>query len=211
MKYDCVLIPGGGLLEDGSLPDWTIARLEQALALQENTQWIITLSGGTTHKPLPVDQEGYPVFESRQAAEFLLGSGADPGKILSETSSYDSIGNAYFARTLFTDPMSLARCRIITSEFHLPRIEAIFRWVFSLLPVLVEYELGFAGAPDIGLSPTALNARRAREENSLENLAGKIQDIRTLADFRRWLYSEHAAYAVKGHKEQLSGDELASY
>lgn len=210
-KFDCIVIPGGGLLEDGSLPEWTRARLEKALAIQQKTEWIITLSGGTVHKPPPISQEGYPIFESRKAAEFLISSGLDPNRILTEISSYDTIGNAYFCRILFTDPMSLARCHIITSDFHMARTEAVFRWVYSLSPAQIAYELSFESAPDTGLSPPALKARRMRENLSLENLNQKIQKIRSVAVFQHWLYTEHAAYAVSGRKEQLTEDELNSY
>ena len=210
-KFDCVVIPGGGLLKDGSLPEWTLARLAKALAIQQKTEWIITLSGGTVHKPPPINREGYPIFESLKAAEFLIASGIDPKRILTETSSYDTIGNAYFARVLFSDPMSLARCHIITSDFHLPRTEAIFRWVYALAPARIPYELSFESTPNTGLSAPALKARRTRENLSLENLDQNIQNIRTLAVFQHWLYTEHAAYAVSGLKEQLTEDELTSY
>ena len=210
-KFDCIVIPGGGLLGDGSLPEWTRARLEKALAIHQHAELIITLSGGTVHKPPPIDGEGYPVFESRKAAEFLIESGIHPRRILTETSSYDTIGNAYFARVLFSDPMTLIRCHIITSDFHLPRTETIFRWVYSLAPARMEYKLSFEGSSDTGLSPSVLKARQTREKKSLENLGQKIQDIRSLAAFQCWLYTEHAAYAVSGLKEHLTEDELDSY
>ena len=211
IKFDCVVIPGGGLLEDGSLPEWTQARLERACAIQQKAEWIITLSGGTVHKPPPIDRDGYPIFESSKAAEFLMESGIHPRRILTETSSYDTLGNAYFARVLFSDPLSLVRCHIITSDFHLPRTEAIFRWVYSLTPARLEYELSFESTPDIGLPAPALKARRTRENLSLENLDQNIQNIRSLAGFQHWLYTEHTAYAVSGSKERLAEDELNSY
>ncbi len=120
-NYDCVFIPGGGLREDGSLPPWTIARLDAALEVQDRAERLITLSGGTVHKPPPLDPAGYPVFESRKAAGYLVGAGVSPERVLTEICSYDTIGNAYFARALFSDPMALASCLVITSEFHMPR------------------------------------------------------------------------------------------
>ena len=210
-KVDCILIPGGGLLEDGSLPPWTVARLEKALEFEGSSQWLIPLSAGTVHKPPPLDKRGFPIFESRQAAEFLAKAGVDPGRILTETCSYDTIGNAYFARTLFVDPLSLARCLVITSAFHLPRTRAAFAWVFSLAPLGLTYSFSFESAPDLGLDPGALAARQAREGASLEKLQDTARRIKTLGDFQRWLYSEHAAYAVGGDSESLSTEELSSY
>ena len=38
-EFDCILIPGGGLLNDGSLPPWTIARLDYALPQKDQCRW----------------------------------------------------------------------------------------------------------------------------------------------------------------------------
>ena len=210
-KYDCILIPGGGLRADGSLPDWTLARLERALEIEGQAEWILTLSGGTVHKPPPLDPAGFPYFESRQAAAYLVEAGVDPGRILSETCSYDTIGNAYFSRVLFADPLGLARCQVITSEFHLARAEVAFRWVYALQPVQAGTELSFEGVEDRGLPAGALAARRERERESLGKLRGKTRAITTLEAFQRWLYREHAAYAIQGESDILSSEELSSY
>lgn len=211
MDFNCLLIPGGGLTESGSLPDWTTARLEKALEYQHLTEWIIPLSAGTVHKPPPIDHRGFPIFESQKAAEYLAAAGINPERILTEICSYDTIGNAYFSRILFTDPMSLPRIHVITSDFHLPRTKAIFDWVFSLKPLQHNYILSFESVPAAGLSPAALKARQEREETSLNKLEPNIQRMRSIADFQRWLYSEHTAYAVTNRDESLSPDELKSY
>ena len=211
IKFDCIFVPGGGLLEDGSLPPWVIARLDRAARLVEQTTWVAALSGGTVHKPPPLDQSGFPLFESRQAASYLISRGIDPGKLLTETISYDTIGNAYFARILFAEPFSMERLHLLTSEFHLPRTEAIFRWIFSLAPVHGPFELSFESVPDQGLSPQALLARTSREQHSLAKVRELMESISSLDVFQHWLYREHAAYSVTGQKEQLSEAELNSY
>ncbi len=209
--YDGILIPGGGLLEDGSLPPWTITRLERALSLKNESRWYCLLSGGTVHKPPPLTSEGFPIFESRQAAEYIVNAGIDPARVLAETCSYDTIGNAYFSRLLFTGPLELSRLHIITSDFHLPRTAAIFRWIYSLAPLECGYQLTFEGIPAQGLSPEAFQARQRREERSLSELQPKIQTISTLEVFHHWLYSEHEAYTVNQQREHLSDKELESY
>ena len=56
---DAIVIPGGGLLPDGSLPPWVVARFELALA-----GWLgevfLPLSAGTTHRPLALSATGQP-------------------------------------------------------------------------------------------------------------------------------------------------------
>lgn len=211
-KFDCILIPGGGFKEDGSLPPWVLARLDRAVSLSEQSDWLATLSAGTVHKPPPLDQDGFPLFESRQAASYLISRGVDPGKLLTETSSYDTIGNAYFARVLFAEPFSLRRLHVITSAFHFPRTELIFKWIFALAPVQGEFELSFESVPDQGLSAQALQARTVREQHSLAKVRMLMESIHTLDLFQHWLYSEHAAYSQTGkNKDQLTEAELKSY
>ncbi len=210
-KYDSILIPGGGLLNDGSLPPWTIARLEHALFLKDECDWLILLSGGTVHKPPPVNKNGFPLFESHELAKHIIDAGINSNRILTEISSYDTIGNAHFARMLFTEPLKLKKLLVITSEFHMQRTKAIFKWIFHLPPLPFKYQLYFESTPNEGLSSQALAARIQREENSLENLRDTIQKINTLDKFINWLYTEHAAYATDKPFSPLSDDELKSY
>jgi hypothetical protein len=156
-------------------------------------------------------EEGFPIFEARAAATYLASRGVDPRQLLTEISSYDTIGNAYYSRFLFAEPMALHKLLVITSEFHLPRARVAFEWIYGLLPQSIEYQLRYESVPDQGLSTQALNARIKREKKSLEKLL-KIQDsITTLAAFQAWFYTEHTAYAVKVQPEKLSGDVLESY
>ena len=209
--YDCIFIPGGGLLPDGSLPDWTKARIQRAIEKQSQTRWIAFLSGGTVHKPPPLDKKGYPIFESRAAASYLVENGIPPIKLLTEISSYDTIGNAYFSRLLFADPGQFQKILVITSEFHLPRTEAAFNWIYSLEPRLQDYQLIYESTPNNGLSDLILSARISREKKSLERLTALIKKIKTISAFQNWFYTDHGAYAVNDEREDISGDVLQSY
>ena len=209
--FDCIFIPGGGLLEDGSLPAWTEARLQRTIEIQSHTRWIAFLSGGTVHKPPPLDKQGFPIFESRAAARYLFINGIPPDMLLTEISSYDTIGNAYFSRLLFSDPGQFQKILVITSEFHLPRTKAAFDWIYNLDPKNREYELDYESTPNEGLNGQILSARVTREKKSLETLTALKNEIKTLSDFQAWFYTEHGAYAVQTKPENLTGDILESY
>jgi hypothetical protein len=210
-KYDAILIPGGGIREGGTLPIWTRRRLKKALEMKD-FGFIITLSAGTTHKPLPIDKNGYPIFESIAAANYLLEHGLSPYRILAEKSSYDTIGNAYFSRIIHVDPMELKRLLIITSDFHMPRTKAIFSWVYGLRKRKTEYELSFESVSDEGIDRTVLEARKEKERKSLLELSGNMKKIKTLREFHRWLFSEHDAYSIiQKVKPFLSEDVLHTY
>jgi uncharacterized SAM-binding protein YcdF (DUF218 family) len=197
-SFDAIVIPGGGLLADGTLPPWVLARVERALSAAAGTDaYIITLSAATFHKPTVLDAGGKPQFESVIAARYLMERGFSGDRLLLETSSYDTIGNAYFCRAIHTDPRRLARLLIVTSAFHMLRTEAIFRWVFSLEPVGVPYQLAFESTADMGVDSEALAARCEKERAGLAELLPKTRRYRTLADFHRWVFSEHRIYAPR--------------
>lgn len=210
-KYDIIFIPGGGLLPDGSLPAWTLARLDQALALKDQTHWVGLLSGGTVHKPPPLDKTGFPVFESRAAAKYLIKKGLSPAKILTEICSYDTIGNAYFSRLLFADTHQLERILIITSEFHMARVREIFKWIYELTPLTLDYELSFESVANEGLADEEVAARESREERSINNVRHLRSRIKTIKDCTNWIYTEHDAYTPESTKSDLSDLELKSY
>jgi len=190
--FDAVLIPGGGLTDSGELPPYVIARLDRALA--HPAAYFIHLSAGTPHRPPPLDARGYPIYEAVPAARYLRAHGIPERRILAETFSYDTIGNAFFARLVHAEPRGLRRLHVVTSRFHMPRTEAIFRWVFGVSPA-GGYELSFEAAENAGISDEALEHREAKERASLDRVIALAQRIATLPQLHEWMYAEHAAYA----------------
>lgn len=208
--YDAVLVPGGGVYAHGALPLWTQRRLDYAINHHQGA-YIITLSAGTTHKPPPLDPDRYPIFESVAAANYLTQKGISPEKILVETSSYDTIGNVYFSRMIHIDPLHLKRLLVVTSEFHMPRTQAIFEWLYGLDGLPQDYHLEFQVVTDEGIDVKLLDARRAKEAKSLKNVRALAQRILTIQDFHTWLFQKHGAYAVAQPVERVSGDILKTY
>ncbi len=99
---------------------------------------------------------------------------------------------------------------IVTSEFHMARVEAIFRWIFSVEPA-EAYDLTFEAAGNTGISADALSARRAKEHASLAGILEAAAAIRTMADLHHWLYTRHAAYAwyLRGQAYRTLVGEIA--
>ena len=167
-------------------------RLDRALA--HSAEFYIPLSAGTTHLPPPRDRHGYPIFEAIPAARYLHEGGIPRERILAEISSYDTIGSAFFARALHTDPRGLRRLLVVNSDFHMPRTEAIFRWVFGVAPDR-GYELTFERVGNEGLSEESLALRAERERGSLEVVRDLASRILTFADLHELIYTKHGAYA----------------
>lgn len=212
-RYDAILIPGGGLLPGGELPPWTIARLDHALS-REPGSLLIPLSAATTHRPLPLDPHGRPLYESLQAARYLAARGVPASSIALEAASFDTIGNAWFSRTMHAEPRRLRRLLVITSAFHAARTEAVFRWVYSLTPLRKPYQLTVESVPDKGVPADALAARQAREGASLDALRNVVTLHTTMASFHRWFHTEHRGYTLEGlsaEPERLAGAALDTY
>lgn len=211
VSSEAVLIPGGGVTASGQVTPWVQARLERAIALSPQPAYFIPLSAGTTHKPPPLDAAGFPILESVAAAHYLIRRGIEPARVLPETISLDTIGNAYFARIQHTDPLHLRHLHVITSEFHLPRTEAIFTWVFQLSSSNPHYHLTFETVPNVGIADTVLAARNQKERQGLARVRELRSQLTSLPDLHHWLYTEHQAYAVARQAAQISGVALETY
>ncbi len=203
-RFDAILVPGGGVREGGALPEWVARRFDLARQLYQG-EFIIALSAGTPHRPPPLDG-GFPVFESAAAARYLIAAGVPAEKILIETSSYDTIGNAFFARTIHTDPAGLRNLAVVTSAFHMARVRRVFEWVFAL--DAAGYQLTFFETPDAGLGADTLAARAAKERSAVEALDQIIAATVDLRSLHRWLFLRHTAYAAGSHRNPLGRGAL---
>jgi hypothetical protein len=195
VPYDAILIPGGGVREGGRLPEYVAARFDRALSLAGDA-FLVPLSAGTPHRPPPLDARGCPLTEARAGADHLVARGIDRSRILIEESSFDTIGNAYFSRVIHAMPRGFRRILVITSDFHMPRTEAVFRWVYGLDAPGPTCAVDFETVPDTGIDADALDARLLKEQQSLDLLAPLAARIRTLAALHLWLFTEHDAYAA---------------
>lgn len=205
--FDAILVLGGGVREGGELPPWVRSRLDHALNIWQG-EYVVALSAGTPHRPPPLDERGFPIFESEAAARYLLERGLPAARVLLEKSSYDTIGNAYFARVIHAGPRGWRHLAVVTSEFHMERAKAAFEWVFSLE---ADFELAFFATANDGLAGDALAARQEKERQALEALRARAAAIRTLDALHRWLFSEHEAYAAQPKRRDTAGLLAASY
>lgn len=188
---DAVVILCGGLTPQGDLNNATKSRIDMALKIE--SKYYIPSTRFTCNKAPCINSLGFPIDESIVAANYLMNNGIDSKKILCENTSTDTIGNAYFTRTLFTDPRRLKKICIITSAFHMQRTKIIFDWIFSLEPQF-DYNLQYIAVENIGLSKKGLIARNDKEQSRSKELIPIINNIKTLEQLHKWIYEEHKAY-----------------
>ena len=208
---DAIVIPGGGLQESGEVNAWIKASLDEAVKFKDDAKYIITLSRGTPYK-VPVIVDGKTVDESVAAANYLAQKGVPTEKLIAETCSMDTLGNAYFLRVSITDPMGLRRLLIINPAARAMRISMVFAWVFNeLSPPQDEYAIHMLKTPNIGLVEQELRFRVDKEMASSVDLHDLIPRIKTLEELSRYVHTEHGAYAVKGHPNIIDARFLRAY
>jgi hypothetical protein len=196
--YDLIIVPGGGVRADGTLPLWSKSRFDRVLEIRQNEP-ILCLSAGTVHKRAPL-------VEAVAGARYLLDNGLAPESILMENASWDTVGNAFFARTTHTDLRPWRRLLVVNSAFHMERTETIFRWVFGLAPNQ-GYDLHFDTVPDVGMPEPDLEFRRTRERKSLLRVESLRARISTLSELHEFLFTGHDAYSAAGLLKKRERDE----
>ena len=238
--YDAVIIPGGGLGEDGKPRTFVQARLKKAWTLRHNTKYFILLSRGTTHASR-LDRYRFPIDECKADAQFLYSLGdVDRKKLLLECWSLDTIGNAVATRFLHTEPAGLKKLLIITNRFHMDRVKSIFNHIFSLpgtqeahgandgLSLLRSkpkpdslYKLQYLSVENKGMLPQEISKRNERESRSLSAFEKrKMIDLRSIKELHAFMMISHKAYAFQTKSEttalrevdtSLSEDVLNTY
>jgi hypothetical protein len=123
----------------------------------------------------------------------------DPTHVWEEGLSLDTIGNAFFLRTMHTDPCGLRQLRVFTNDFHMPRVQGIFDFVFSLPrhdgeAVSPPYRMEYVSVPDAGMAADVAAARRERESASLVSFRRQAAEVSTLHGVHAWLFNRHGAY-----------------
>ena len=93
---------------------------------------------GTPHKPPVLTPAGFCVFEGAACADVLLAEGVPAARLLKETASFDTIGNAYFSATIHAWPRRWRRIAVATSAFHMPRTQTIYEAVFRFLDAAAD-------------------------------------------------------------------------
>ncbi|KAK9803666.1 hypothetical protein WJX72_009662 [[Myrmecia] bisecta] len=216
-NYDAIVVLAGGFTSTGGLPGWVTRRLDAAqdiLQQQGSHCPILCLGGGTPHKPAILSVTGHVVHESTACAEYLIAQGVPGLRLLKEVSSYDTVGNGYFALTIHSIPSGWRRLSVITSDFHMPRSRAIFQHCFTLAGRTLwldsnRFSLDYHAVHDDGLfEKDVLEARIHREQRSLQGWRKTCERLQTLPQLHEWLHTTHLCYAAARQHEFGRGPAL---
>jgi len=217
-SLDAILVLGGGRPSSPAGPPLYVQnRCDIAADIYKEAgdrrPIILCLSAGTAHVPnLPNPPEspgsvgGPPVYESTASAAYILSRHPEVREedVQVETTSYDTISNAFYSRVSHGDPSGWKRLLVITSSFHMERSRAIFDWVFGAPSgregaVGAGYEIRYLPAPDVGLTGEEVASRKAREDKSAVNVRTKLAPkYPALSDVLKFLTTQHDLYSAKG-------------
>ena len=128
-SLDAIFVLGGGIPSSvNSPPEYVKLRCDAAIGVCKQVSEVtgdipavVCLSAGTAHLPQLLSDDGLPVWEATASAAYILESTETipEEKIFAETTSYDTISNAYFARTSHAEVAGWRNILVITSEvFH---------------------------------------------------------------------------------------------
>lgn len=194
---DAIVVLGGGVEPDGSLPPAARTRVERAAEIfHGGVAPRIIFSGrcGLT-SPEPATTEAAAMAAHARAL------GIPPEAVLLEEESKDTLGNAYFTRERFLVPHGWWSIRVVTSDFHLSRAAWVFRKILG-----AAYDFSFVSAAS-GLSPRELIGRALAECKITIFLNEWLQALEEGDDdaTRRLMAHEHPGYA---HAPTLTHDEM---
>ena len=188
MKKDAIVILGGGINSDGSLPNTSRNNVNKGIELfKKNVSDLIIMSGGIsfqlTYKP--------PKTEAKAMKDYAIQLGVPEDNILLEENSKDTIGNAYFTKIDFLKPNNLRNIVIVTSDFHMERTKYIFQKILGL-----KYQMDFVEAPS-ELTQKEFENRNKVEEKILFDIKKWLDEIKDGDDdkIKELLYTKHPGYA----------------
>jgi uncharacterized SAM-binding protein YcdF (DUF218 family) len=184
---DAIVVLGGGVHPDGTLPPVARARVERAVELFESgVAPRLILSGRCG-----LSAAEPAVTEAAAMAAYAAGFGVPPWALLQEDDAKDTLGNAYFTRMRFLEPNEWTSIRVVTSDFHLSRAAWVFRKILG-----PGYDVSFVSAPS-ALSPRELIDRALEECKITIFLNEWLQAVEDADDhaIERLMEQEHPGYA----------------
>jgi uncharacterized SAM-binding protein YcdF (DUF218 family) len=184
---DAIVVLGGGVHPDGTLPRTARARVERAVELFEcgvAPRLILTGRCG-------LDADEPPVTEAAAMAAHAATFGVPPHALLLEEDAKDTLGNAYFTWARYLEPNGWTSIRVVTSDFHLSRAAWVFRKILG-----PGYDFSLVAAPS-RLSPRELIDRALEECRITIFLNEWLQALEDADEhaIERLIRHEHPGYA----------------
>jgi len=182
LKPDVIVILGGGITEQGTLPEHAIDRCKKGFQLYKKYKCKILCSGAYPGRLKTVPKQR----EAKLMRNCLIKKGVPKKAISTETKSKDTFGNAFFCEQIIKKK-KWNKLIVVFSEFGAERIKYVFDLVFG-----PEYHIVFRHA-EHGHLPLI-----AEKEGFILELTKFFADKIKQGDnkaIKKLLYSEHPYYS----------------
>lgn len=187
------IVLGGGVNNDGSLPEHVVSRLELTAKSHRQYSFIIFSSRYSLNKPPVQDDSGFILTEAATMASEFLSRFDFRGQPFLELSSTDTIGSALNCRALMQNTgVRVDEIFVVTSDWHAERAKYIFDWAFSLDGNgLISPTIRCSEALSVG---AVSKERQLRESRSLERFKIEWSHIRSWSEAWLRLLKHHDNY-----------------
>lgn len=157
-QFDAILVLGGGVRDDGSLPLCAALRVQKAVELfKQGAAPVIVMSGGWYYKYTTPPS----TTEAQAMKSHAKSLGINPTRIYTERWSKNTVGNALYLKSSHIKPRQWKNVLIVTSKFHLVRAGYVFQKIMD-----TDVIMTFLGTKS-GFSPKTLARKRRSELKAL--------------------------------------------
>ncbi len=185
---EIIIVLGGGVDEKGNIPDEVKERILLAKKIYEKKKQFILMTGfkGMYEKKI------IKISEAKAMKTFAKEKGIPSKNILTENKARDTIGNAFFSRTIL-ETKKITRATIITSQYHMKRVKYIFNKIFSK-----KYTLMFESSKEV-LNNSYLEEKNKKEKELILKTKKFLESLKTtdLNELKKWIFSIHPSYSKK--------------
>lgn len=203
-KTDGVIILGGGITPQGYLSHESLERIATGIKIiQTNRAQYLILSGnGYWQKKISPSRT-----EANLMANIAVKNGISKKVIWIENKSLDTIGNAYFTKSLIEENNLGKSFIIITSDYHIKRTKWLFNKLFGS-----KYKLIFKGV-NSGLSLKKHRMKTLRDYKILKYTQQLFIDNKIKSDksIKMFLISNHPFYTSSKKRKKILAKQKELY
>lgn len=189
---DVIIILGGRINTDGTLPDLPRGRVDEGVRRYKNNEASKILMTGNYGFWLDWSREIPMRSEAGAMKEYAESLGVSGHDVLVEAVSKDTLGNAYFTKINILEPNKYRNVIVVTSDFHIDRTKYIFDLVFG-----PTYAIDYIGVPT-NLPAENMAALQNQEVKTIQVLRELIGDQIIPGDtqaIQHVLFSKHPGYS----------------
>lgn len=187
---DLVVVMGGGVMADGTVPQHVAERCKAVLAMTDLAKRAIVIASSsfTLNCPPKLSKDKMPLSESSAIEQYLRSNGY-LGTILCEQQSHDTVGSIFFILSLYGTYLNITRITFVTSSFHAERTEKIAKFINERV-FSNNFTVVICSVPDAEVSKERID----HEKSSLKLFFETFGDVFDCSSFFLRLVKDHNNY-----------------